>query len=33
VADRIAEVSAKVGEKVEVRRFVRFVRGEDRIGG
>ena len=29
VADRIAEVSAKVNEKVEVRRFVRFVRGED----
>jgi len=33
VADRIVEVSAKVGEKVQVRRFVRFVRGEDRIGG
>ncbi len=29
VADRIAEVSAKVGEKIEVRRFSRFVRGED----
>jgi elongation factor Ts len=26
---RIAEVSAKVGEKIEVRRFARFVRGED----
>jgi elongation factor Ts len=29
VADRIAEASAKVGEKIEVRRFARFVRGED----
>jgi elongation factor Ts len=29
VAERIAEVSAKVGEKIEVRRFARFVRGED----
>jgi elongation factor Ts len=29
VADRIAEESAKVGEKIEVRRFARFVRGED----
>ena len=29
VADRIAEVSTKVGEKIEVRRFARFVRGED----
>ncbi|HEX2030211.1 MAG TPA: translation elongation factor Ts [Actinomycetota bacterium] len=27
--DLLAEVSAKVGEKVEVRRFARFVRGED----
>ncbi len=26
--DMVAEVSAKVGEKVEVRRFARFVRGE-----
>ncbi len=29
VAERIAEVSVKVGEKIEVRRFARFVRGED----
>jgi elongation factor Ts len=29
VAERIAEESAKVGEKIEVRRFARFVRGED----
>jgi elongation factor Ts len=29
VADRIAEESTKVGEKIEVRRFARFVRGED----
>ena len=29
VADRITEVSVKVGEKIEVRRFSRFVRGED----
>ena len=29
VADRIAEESSKVGEKIEVRRFARFVRGED----
>ena len=28
VGDRIAEVSAKVGEKIEVRRFAHFVRGE-----
>ena len=27
--DLVTEVSAKVGEKVEVRRFARFVRGED----
>ncbi len=27
--DLVNEVSAKVGEKVEVRRFARFVRGED----
>ena len=33
VADRIAEVSAQVNEKVEVRRFARFVRGEDVAGG
>ena len=33
VADRIAEVSAKVGENIEVRRFARFVRGEDQVGG
>jgi elongation factor Ts len=33
VADRIAEESAKVGEKIEVRRFARFVRGEDVAGG
>jgi elongation factor Ts len=31
--DLIAEVGAKVGEKVEVRRFSRFVRGEDGHGG
>jgi elongation factor Ts len=29
VATRIAEESSKVGEKIEVRRFARFVRGED----
>ncbi len=29
VADRIAEISAKVNEKIEVRRFARFERGED----
>jgi elongation factor Ts len=29
----VAELSAKVGEKVEVRRFARFVRGEDATGG
>jgi elongation factor Ts len=29
VAERIAEESAKMGEKIEVRRFARFVRGED----
>ncbi|HWC32749.1 MAG TPA: translation elongation factor Ts [Actinomycetota bacterium] len=28
VGDRVAEVSAKVGEKIEVRRFAHFVRGE-----
>ncbi|MGH2710006.1 MAG: translation elongation factor Ts [Actinomycetota bacterium] len=33
VAERIAEESAKVGEKIEVRRFARFVRGEDVAGG
>jgi elongation factor Ts len=27
--DVLAEISAKVGEKIEVRRFVRYVRGED----
>jgi elongation factor Ts len=27
--ERLAEVSARVGEKVEVRRFTRYVRGED----
>jgi elongation factor Ts len=27
--DLIADVSSRVGEKVEVRRFARFVRGED----
>lgn len=27
--DVLAEISAKVGEKIEVGRFVRFVRGED----
>jgi elongation factor Ts len=29
VGDVIAELSSRVGEKVEVRRFARFVRGED----
>jgi elongation factor Ts len=29
VADVVGELSAKVGEKVEVRRFTRYVRGED----
>jgi elongation factor Ts len=29
VADVIGELAAKVGEKVEVRRFTRYVRGED----
>ena len=29
VGEVIAELSSKVGEKVEVRRFARFVRGED----
>jgi elongation factor Ts len=29
VGDLITELSAKVGEKVQVRRFVRFQRGED----
>jgi elongation factor Ts len=29
VGDIIGELSAKVGEKVEVRRFTRYVRGED----
>jgi elongation factor Ts len=29
VADVLGELSAKVGEKVEVRRFTRYVRGED----
>jgi elongation factor Ts len=29
VATRIAVESAKVGEKIDVRRFARFVRGED----
>jgi elongation factor Ts len=33
VGDLIAEASAKVGEKIEVRRFARFVRGEDQAGG
>jgi elongation factor Ts len=27
--DVVTDLSAKVGEKVEVRRFARFVRGED----
>jgi len=31
--DRLAEVTARVGEKVEVRRFARFVRGQDDSGG
>ena len=29
VQDVVGELSAKVGEKVEVRRFTRYVRGED----
>jgi elongation factor Ts len=29
VGDLITELSAKVGEKIQVRRFVRFQRGED----
>jgi elongation factor Ts len=29
VEDVVGELSAKVGEKVEVRRFTRYVRGED----
>jgi elongation factor Ts len=33
VAERLAEMSSKVGEKIEVRRFARFVRGEDVAGG
>ena len=33
VAERIAGESAKVGEKIEVRRFARFVRSEDVAGG
>jgi elongation factor Ts len=33
VAERIAEVSAKVGENVVVRRFVRFERGAADPGG
>jgi elongation factor Ts len=32
VADRIAEVVSKVNEKIEVRRFARFARGEDLAG-
>jgi elongation factor Ts len=32
VAERVAEMSAKVGEKIEVRRFARFVRGEEQAG-
>ena len=31
-ADRIAEVSAQMNEKIEVRRFARFARGEDPTG-
>lgn len=31
--ERLAEVGARVGEKIEVRRFVRFVRGEDASRG
>jgi elongation factor Ts len=33
VADRIAEVAARVGENIVVRRFVRFERGKDDTGG
>lgn len=33
VGERIAEVSAKLGENVLVRRFVRFERGRDDAGG
>jgi translation elongation factor EF-Ts len=33
VGERIAQVSAKVNEKIEVRRFARFVRGEDAAEG
>jgi elongation factor Ts len=33
VGERVAEVSAKVGEKVEVRRFARFLRGADESRG
>ena len=33
VGDLVAEVSAKVNEKVEVRRFARFERGEDLARG
>ena len=33
VSERIAEVSAKVNEKVDVRRFARFQRGEDAARG
>jgi elongation factor Ts len=29
VAEVVGELSAKIGEKVEVRRFTRYVRGED----
>ncbi|MGH2685517.1 MAG: translation elongation factor Ts [Actinomycetota bacterium] len=32
VAERIAEVVSKVNEKIDVRRFARFVRGEDLAG-
>jgi elongation factor Ts len=33
VADRIAEVAARVGENIVVRRFARFERGKDDTGG
>jgi elongation factor Ts len=33
VADRIAEVAARVGENILVRRFARFERGKDDTGG
>jgi elongation factor Ts len=33
VGDRIAEASAQLGERIVVRRFVRFERGKDDAGG